>query len=69
VRAHLARRLVKVVSFITGRAYLAYTQDRKEDEIRWQKAAHALDGILLFIAGRLDREAMTEQMANEGWWG
>jgi hypothetical protein len=69
MRERLARALVRWASRWIEAAYRAYCDDMPRLEALWSRGGRHVQRIAFPLASRLDREAMGEQMAREGWWG
>ena len=50
-------------------AYLANCNGSPRREAMWAAGGRRVQRFALPLARRLDREAMTDQMIEEGWWG
>lgn len=69
MRARAARALVRWVSgwIDTAYQYNCLGMKRCESVAAW--IGRDIQRIAFPVARRLDRNAMGEQMVNEGWWG
>jgi hypothetical protein len=69
MRAWLARRIVKEVSFYIETAYMANCHKQRRVERFFGRVGIWHERVLFPIARRLDKEAMVDQMIAECWWG
>lgn len=68
-RSRFARALVRWVSRWISAAYDANCAGMKRMEAFWGFGGRQAQRVAFPIARRLDREAMTDQMIEECWWG
>ena len=69
MRARSSRALVRWVSGWIGTAYECYVYNLPRAERTCGWIGRNIQRAAFPIARRLDRNAMGEQMVNEGWWG
>jgi hypothetical protein len=69
MRARISRALVRWVSGWIGTAYYANCSRLRRVESASAWFGRNIQRATFPIARRLDRNAMTDQMVNEGWWG
>lgn len=74
IRAHLAKALVRWVSRWWATSYNSWVRVDKGEFGPWWHAVWSypcpyVEGIAIPLARRLDKEAMVDQMVDEGWWG
>lgn len=68
-RASLSRSLVRWVSRWIEAAYHANCAGMPRMEAMWAFGGRQVQRVAFPLARRLDREAMTDQMIEECWWG
>lgn len=68
-RERLSRGIVKWVSGWIGTAYRANCYELPRVEDACFAVSKFFQPRLFPIANYIDKEAMLDQMANEGWWG
>ena len=69
MRARMARALVRWVSWWIDMAYRMNIVRLPRAEKVFGRGGQMTQKIAFPLARRLDKEAMGDQMVNEGWWG
>lgn len=68
-RETAARAIVRWASRWVDRSYAAYCAGRPRTQAVWSRGGLGAEWIAFPLARGIDREAMGDQMAQEGWWG